>query len=286
MVQSNLAPIAASGFPLSSGSAPELAYLAPSPGANSGTHRYIFLLYNQPTDANFTLQGVPAATDRKTFDVVAWQKLNNLPNAIAGAIYLLNGPNAATVVTTTQPAAIAATTVAQASVVTETIVTQPQAPVIAVAPLPVSVKTVFAAAPTIPAFRAPRPAVVGAPTFRGGSPPPPSFNPNTFRFPQPQPPATGSGRTFNPASVNSNINQFVPPQFRPPPTAAANVVIPGRKPSPVIAGRPIPRPPTGGASFGQRGPFPRAVARQLKEERRDRVRSGDEESEDEDEDEE
>jgi len=263
MIQSNLEPVAASGFPLSGISAPELAYLKPSPGANSGTHRYIFLLYNQPTDGNFTLQGVPAASDRKTFDVVAWQKLNNLPDAIAGAIYLLNSPTAAA--TTSTAAAI--TTIAEANVIT---ITQPAI----VAPPPPSVKTVFAVPPTIPSFRAPRPVIA--------QPPPPSFNPNSFRFPPP-PTVVGSSRTFNPANVNSNINQFIPPQFRAPSgsVVAANVVIPGRGPLPASAGRPISRPQNGAAAnFGQRGSS-RVVARQLREERRNRVRFGDDDDEEE-----
>jgi len=72
------------GVGISSQKAPDVKYVGSeaTPGANGvPSHRYVFLLYQQPKD--FVLKGV-TPDGRENFDVAKWRELNGLKPAIAG----------------------------------------------------------------------------------------------------------------------------------------------------------------------------------------------------------
>lgn len=63
-------------------------YLGPeaTTGGNTGAHRYVFLLYQQPKEV-FQLKGV-GESSRTGFNVKAWREANGLEAAVAGVHFL------------------------------------------------------------------------------------------------------------------------------------------------------------------------------------------------------
>ncbi|RPA97322.1 PEBP-like protein [Choiromyces venosus 120613-1] len=76
-------PTTATNITADNATAP-LSYAPPSPPSGSGEHRYVFLLYDQPS--GFALQGLPEK--RGGFNVSAWRELNGLAPAKAGTYFL------------------------------------------------------------------------------------------------------------------------------------------------------------------------------------------------------
>jgi phosphatidylethanolamine-binding protein (PEBP) family uncharacterized protein len=58
-------------------------YLAPAPPPGSGPHRYIFLMFEQPS--GFTPKDLPIT--RTGFDLESWRKENGLSAAVAGTYF-------------------------------------------------------------------------------------------------------------------------------------------------------------------------------------------------------
>lgn len=70
---------------------PVVPWLSPASAQGSGSHRFAFLLFEQPS-SGFQAKGV-SSSQRNGFDIVQWQKNNNLKSAIAGVqiIIVLSG---------------------------------------------------------------------------------------------------------------------------------------------------------------------------------------------------